>query len=266
MSGVYNRLTPSSSESVRRKRQPLQDQESIDPSEAVDLLPDDAELQFEPPTPSANMKLSAMTAGVMKDSHYSAWQTLSTKFDPFFTFCCLIAVCMVIVLMHFWQLTEFTTSKNPFHAPKPSSIITEIDSKTKNFNFTMNDVQPLGFALPAALKNLRQIHDPMQQGDMPFFFHIPRSGGSTVKDIMGTCLGLVIASEAGADHDHESSLQIYSSPWGSKYVNVDMTTMQGIQRAEKLSMVQSMSGMAGLISSPHFYAGASLFNEWQQGR
>ena len=50
MSGLYNRLTrtPSSSESGRRKRQPLQDQESSDPSEAEDLLPDDVELKFEP--------------------------------------------------------------------------------------------------------------------------------------------------------------------------------------------------------------------------
>lgn len=143
-------------------------------------------------------------------------------------------------------------------------MTTEVDSKMRNFlNTSISDVKALGFPLPVELQHLGEISLPLQQGDIPFFFHIPRSGGSTVKYLVGECLGIVVASETGAGHDGEA-LTLFASPWGTRFPNVDTTTIAGINRANQLHLVQSV--IVGMVYSPHFYAGASLFNHAQTGR
>lgn len=44
---------------------------------------------------------------------------------------------------------------------------------------------------------LRDVHEPIEKNDVPFFWHILKSGGTSVKDAIGMCLGLVEASESG---------------------------------------------------------------------
>jgi len=46
--------------------------------------------------------------------------------------------------------------------------------------------------------------DPLENGDQPVFWHIPKAGGSTVKDIMGTCHRFTMASEYGIVEGHEN--------------------------------------------------------------
>ena len=42
--------------------------------------------------------------------------------------------------------------------------------------------------------NIANIYEPMEHDrDMPFFFHIPRAAGSTVKDILGKCAYIKVA-------------------------------------------------------------------------
>jgi len=42
--------------------------------------------------------------------------------------------------------------------------------------------------------NIANIYEPMEHGrDIPFFFHIPRAAGSTVKDILGKCAYMKVA-------------------------------------------------------------------------
>jgi hypothetical protein len=53
------------------------------------------------------------------------------------------------------------------------------------------------------LNNFKDSWDPWEATDMPVFFHIPKSGGSTIKDIMGTCHRFVLASEAGVTDGHD---------------------------------------------------------------
>ena len=55
-----------------------------------------------------------------------------------------------------------------------------------------------GTALSRHLEFLVDVDEPRMEGDVPLFFHIPRSGGSTIKDILGMCLNLVAASDVGA--------------------------------------------------------------------
>lgn len=47
----------------------------------------------------------------------------------------------------------------------------------------------------ASVDDLVEISEPVLQGtDIPFFFHVPRSGGSTIKDILSECMKLPILS------------------------------------------------------------------------
>ena len=283
---LYSRLKPipsseskkSNTTSIDHTSKKKQNREAEE--QQVGLLVPDAtptSKQFEPPIPS---KLSRLVSSISSYDHKS----LSTDALPrtggegfnavvsrrlqspcFMLF--LVAIGMFSAITEFRKTNSFSVERridNPFHH-SPSEITTQIGSKMKNSSSTsLDDVQLLGIPLPISLQFLRESNVPLQAGDVPFFFHIPRSGGSTVSDIMGKCLGLVIASQAGAGHD-ENALEIYSSPWGSKYANVDTTTISGIVRAHQLSMMQS--GVVDFVSCPFLHEGGYyLFNANHQGR
>lgn len=56
------------------------------------------------------------------------------------------------------------------------------------------------FLLP--LRHYSDYKDPHRQTDTAFFFHVPRAGGSTMKDIFGKCMKLVQSSEVGVRDCH----------------------------------------------------------------
>ncbi len=121
--------------------------------------------------------------------------------------------------------------------------------------------------LSKSLQMLADLDDmPLKESDVPFFFHVPRSGGSTVKDILGSCIGFVQASDVGArhGHKHDKTLEVMQEKDGSQFVNVDTTTAEGIHRAKKLGLVQS--GLADVIVTQHLHPAATMFNENQKGR
>ena len=136
-----------------------------------------------------------------------------------------------------------------YHSAMPSKMMTEADSKMRNFlNTSISDAKALGFPLPVELQHLGEISLPLQQGDIPFFFHIPRSGESTEKDLVGECLGIVVASGTGTGHDGEP-LTLFASPWGTRFPNVDTTTIAGINRANQLHLMQKWYSRDGIFSS-----------------
>jgi len=98
------------------------------------------------------------------------------------------------------------------------------------------------------------------------FFHVPRNGGQSIKDIVGSCLGLVQASDVGIrnGHDQDASLQIVDIEH-IKYVNVDVNSKPGIERAASLGCCSSRSSAntpnnatssssihPDLVSTPYF--------------
>lgn len=134
-----------------------------------------------------------------------------------------------------------------------------------------------------------------RESDTAFFFQVPRSGGSAVKDILGKCLRLVMCTEVGIRNGHESDtiLQVLggdenttnngnidSSNFNNnsngnsggiinvqgriRYVNVDTTNPQGIQRAANMGLASS--GLADVIVSSYFQDAAMLFDLHHQGR
>ena len=148
--------------------------------------------------------------------------------------------------------------------------------------------------------------------DVPFFFHIPRTGGSTVKDVMGACLGFVGATDVGAregkgvvydgekgdyvnrgdDGDgggggdggdggnggegntnnnngkgvvkRKGQLEVLEDADGSRYVNVDATTAEGIHRAKVMGLMES--GLTDYVVTQQFHAAATLFGPERRGR
>lgn len=55
----------------------------------------------------------------------------------------------------------------------------------------------VGVVIPSAYDNLADLTEPVDPSDIPFFWHVPRSGGSTMKDLLTDCFGLVLASGLG---------------------------------------------------------------------
>jgi hypothetical protein len=86
----------------------------------------------------------------------------------------------------------------------------------------------------------------------PFFWHIPKSGGTTVHQFVASCLRLRVASNVGIlfGHDEDETLQLVETPSNLTYVNIDATSREGLQRAKKIGFVGS--GIADIIISPLF--------------
>ena len=84
----------------------------------------------------------------------------------------------------------------------------------------------------------------------PYYFHILKSGGTSLKDMYATCYRMVVANEVGTKDRavEENELKIVDND-GARYVNVDTTEWEGIQRAKRLGFVESR--MADVIFSPH---------------
>jgi hypothetical protein len=100
----------------------------------------------------------------------------------------------------------------------------------------------------------------------PYFFHVPRSGGQTIKDVVSLCLNKVQASEVGIRNGHhqDSQLQIVTID-EARYVNVDTTSKQGIERAAMMGFEASQ--MAEMVTSSYFLNAARyLFSEEHPGR
>jgi len=115
------------------------------------------------------------------------------------------------------------------------------------------------------LRHFADVKDPPRPSDTAFFFHVPRAGGSTMKDIIGKCLKLVQSSEVGVrdGHDKDPLLQVLDVK-ESKYVNVDTTTVPGIQRAVDMGL--AAAGMTDVIVSSYYHESAALFDLNHQGR
>ena len=135
-------------------------------------------------------------------------------------------------------------------------------------NLDMNGNQ---IRLPSQLANLADINAPLEQiHEVPIFWHIPRSGGSNLKQIASFCYGLTLASEVGPSVDPEAATKnelttVVDADSGTKFLNVDTTSPEGLERAKKLN-VATYDGL-DLITTPYiFMASDVLFNPLNRGR
>ncbi|KAL7538202.1 hypothetical protein ACHAWF_006016 [Thalassiosira exigua] len=119
------------------------------------------------------------------------------------------------------------------------------------------------FLLP--LRHFADLSDVRRPTDVAFFFHVPRAGGSTIKSIVGRCLDLVQSSEVGVRDGRGSDPKLEVVEVSeSRYVNVDTTTVPGIQRAVDLGLARS--GLADVVVSSYLHESAALFDLHHRGR
>ncbi|KAL7552674.1 hypothetical protein ACHAWF_015929 [Thalassiosira exigua] len=121
--------------------------------------------------------------------------------------------------------------------------------------------------LPPDFAALADVDGPYRRGvDVPFYWHVPRSGGGTTNDVLGSCLHLTLAADAGGSggRGKEETLKVLHFSKQVSYVNVDTSTHQGISRAKNLDLVSS--GMADVVISPLLHDAATLFTPARQGR
>jgi len=124
-----------------------------------------------------------------------------------------------------------------------------------------------------ASTHLKPISRPLdkQKGDTILFWDIPMSGGNTFTSVM-ECMGTRIASKEGMNprYGHHDTKDIVSfQPWptsNAQYVNVDVTSKQGIIEAKERKLVAS--GQVDLIfsTSDPAFAIQHLFEPTQKGR
>ncbi|KAL7547491.1 hypothetical protein ACHAWF_010784 [Thalassiosira exigua] len=137
--------------------------------------------------------------------------------------------------------------------------------------------------------------------ETPFFWFVPRSGGNAMRTIMGRCLRLAEASEAGAGTKAQVSVSrevdgVAPRPLRSgcvrecvsraslltgfapflpsvpedqeqedwRFVNVDMTTTKGIRHAKDLELASS--GVPDVVISGDIHGVLSIFNNRNRAR
>mmetsp|Transcript_494 Transcript_494/g.974 ORF Transcript_494/g.974 Transcript_494/m.974 type:complete len:706 (+) Transcript_494:143-2260(+) len=98
--------------------------------------------------------------------------------------------------------------------------------------------------------------------ETPFFWFVPRSGGNAIRTIIAKCLRLAEASEHGAGI--EASFLRIEEHDTRKFVNVDMSTSEGIKHAKSLNLASS--GVADLIISPDIHGVLDIFNNRNRAR
>ena len=78
-------------------------------------------------------------------------------------------------------------------------------------------------SIPSSVDSfLTDVSEPISPSDVPLFWHILKSGGTTIKDAVGMCLGKVEASESGIfeGHANDQALQkVHISQGQIEYVN-----------------------------------------------
>jgi len=129
--------------------------------------------------------------------------------------------------------------------------------------------------LPSEIQdNLANVNDPAQDkgSETPFFWHIPKSGGTTLQR-MYFCMGFTLANEVGGNSkfDSDRSKIDVISPWSDnpgKVINVDVTSQEGINEAKNRGfLTQSPHPHLDLVSSQEFkFAATTLFSPEHNGR
>lgn len=117
--------------------------------------------------------------------------------------------------------------------------------------------------LPPVFHYFANVTHLRAEGEIPFFWSIPSSGSGTVQHIIAACLGLTLASDASVRNGHHAESNFLQILWieGKKYVNVDLSTTEGIGRAKALGLIESK--MQFVLVSPQLYDVASLVDNKQ---
>eukprot|EP00521_Asterionellopsis_glacialis_P009261 CAMPEP_0195287156 /NCGR_PEP_ID=MMETSP0707-20130614/4335_1 /TAXON_ID=33640 /ORGANISM="Asterionellopsis glacialis, Strain CCMP134" /LENGTH=836 /DNA_ID=CAMNT_0040346885 /DNA_START=12 /DNA_END=2522 /DNA_ORIENTATION=+ len=138
-------------------------------------------------------------------------------------------------------------------------------STAYNGNFQVPDLASMNIMLFGDMEHYQDWTVPYvaNRTDIPVLWTIPRAGGNVLIRILGQCLGLVQVSGEGSNH-YEEQLQIHETPQGTRYVNVDSTTVMGLARAKQLGIAES--GLAEVLYTNLIVPTSSVFSLKNRGR
>jgi len=191
------------------------------------------------------------------------------------------------VVEEYQSNNNFDNNNNNFDVPQGDpldSLLPEIKLRPNGLGQPDVNMRHIGMTLPAVFDNLADVIEfPTNdvngivpgglgggiggpEGDIPFFWHIPRAGGATMNDVLGSCLQLTLASDAGGrdGHDKDKKLVVLKFSKHLSYVNVDTSTIEGIERCKRLGLTSS--GIADVIVTSLFHEAASMFTPRNRGR
>jgi hypothetical protein len=100
-----------------------------------------------------------------------------------------------------------------------------------------------------SLTNIVDVGARYHANTTPVFWHVPKAGGTTVSDLLASCLQLTIAAEVGILDGHlmDTKLEVVDIE-GLSYVNVDTTTIEGIQRAQNMGFADAQPASVVITS------------------
>ncbi len=73
---------------------------------------------------------------------------------------------------------------------------------------------------------MRDVNDPLENTDVPFFWHIPKASGTTVEETLSECSGLIRTEMIRPP----SSLDVIHN---RKVLNVGLSTLDAVHRASR---------------------------------
>lgn len=157
--------------------------------------------------------------------------------------------------------SETVQETKDIHQPSTSAVDSEAAASSSSSSFV------------ESLNGYKDTWEPHEESDSPVFLHIPKAGGSTIKDLIGTCHRKILASESGIAEGHgvEDTIALVGIGGNpikgqepSVFVNVDTTTVEGLKRAKRLGLAQS--GLADTIVTTYVHELHELFDKQHRGR
>jgi len=115
-------------------------------------------------------------------------------------------------------------------------------------------------------ENFGDVSEPFAKGrDTAFFWIIPKADADIMNGFLQKCLHLTQATRVGSlgpSAQDEKLELVYRE--GGKYVNIDPTNVEGIQRGVQLGL--GRSGIVDVIHSSFLHEAGSLFNRNNPGK
>jgi hypothetical protein len=159
---------------------------------------------------------------------------------------------------------DFTSQPQPTHRQLQMLEKFRLGQHSPKLNFEIYDevtgeaISSLGYENKAnPLNNLADSRAPLNANgpETAFFFHIRKSKGGAVKNIMTHCFNLRRAEKITSPE---------SLTFVDGVLNIDTQTLDGLKRARAINLVDS--GLVDVIVSSYFFEGMMLFNPTHQGR
>jgi hypothetical protein len=126
------------------------------------------------------------------------------------------------------------------------------------------DTSHEGMLLPPIFDNFAEVTD-VSSSTIAFFWHVPRAAGATINDILSICHRLHVATNIGIQRGHQDDAKLSLIDFeGQQYLNVDISTSQGIERAVQMGFAST--NLVDVAISSLLHDSAPLFSPSKKGK